>query len=155
MIHFLFSLQVFLWVILSNTSTTEVGIQKRQEIAMTHALTPIQKRKKNNFGDGFRNLTMEVSFRGAIYISWNLKQAHRDGRKCRKLEGDNFDKSHGLLASGAPSLRHRSILGLEASWDQENRQDLVLTKSGVRTKCGRIPPPIKAGSMTYRARSSS
>ena len=99
---------------MSNISTAEVGIQKRQEIAMTHALTPIQKRKENNFGNGFRKLTVEMSFRGATYISWNLEQAHRGGRECRELEGEDPDKSHGLLSSGAPSLRHRSILSLEA-----------------------------------------
>lgn len=59
----------FLLVILSNINSAELGIQKRQEIVMTLALTPIQKRKKNNFGDGFRNLTVEVSFRGATHIS--------------------------------------------------------------------------------------
>lgn len=90
-----------------------MGIQNRQEMAMTHALTPIKRRKKNNFGDGFQKLTVEVSFRGATYISWNLEQAHRGGRECREL-GEDPDKSHGLLASGTPSLRHRSILHLEA-----------------------------------------
>ena len=143
-IHFLFSLQVFLWAILSNISTAEVRIQKRQKIAMTHALTPIQERKENNFGNGFRKLTVELSFRGATYILCNLEQAHRGGRECKELEGEDPDKSHGLLASGAPSLRHRCILGLEARWDQVDRQDLLLVKSGVRTKCGKgFPPPAR------------
>ena len=48
---------------MSNINAADLGTHKRQETVLTHALSPIQKRKKNTFVDGFRSLILGVSVR--------------------------------------------------------------------------------------------
>lgn len=94
-----------------------VPVQKKQKLQYDRFLlkhsksftSPYVIYQKCNLGDGFRNLTVEVSLRRR-YTNFVeprktvLSQAHRESRKGTEL-GDSSNKPHRLPASGASSFK--------------------------------------------------